>query len=63
MQHEMGAVVLASLSVVFTLYGIWELALAYQSTAWRAWGEKALQGAAAMCVAFVFAGMTLQLLG
>ena len=63
MLQEVGAVVLASLSVVFALHGIWELVLAYQSTAWRAWGEKALQGAAGVCVAFVFAGMTLQLLG
>ena len=62
MQNEMGPVVLDALSVVFVGYGLREVVLDYKSAALRDWSEKAVQGAAGVGVAVVFAGMTLQIL-
>jgi hypothetical protein len=62
MHNEIGPAVLGLLSVVFAAYGVRELALAYRVVAVKDWGEKAVQGAAGVCVAVVFAVMTWQIL-
>jgi hypothetical protein len=62
MHNEIGPVVLGLLTVVFAGYGVRELALAYRTAALRDWSEKAVQGAAGVCVAVVFAAMTWQIL-
>jgi hypothetical protein len=62
MHNEIGPGVLGLLSVVFAAYGVRELALAYRVVALKDWGEKAVQGAAGVCVAVVFAVMTWQIL-
>jgi hypothetical protein len=62
MHNEIGPVVLGLLSVVFAGYGVRELTFAYRLVAFKDWSEKALQGAAGVCVAVVFAAMTWQIL-
>ncbi len=62
MPHQIGSVVLGILSAFFAGYGIWQLALAYRSSAFRAWTERAAIAAGSMFVAAVFAAMTVQVL-
>jgi len=62
MHNEIGAVFLGLLSAVFAGYGVRELTVAYRIVALKEWGEKAVQGAAGVGVAVVFAGMTWQIL-
>ena len=53
---------LGILSALFAGYGLWELALAYRSAAFRAWTERAVIATGSMLVAAVFAAMTLQVI-
>ncbi|WP_428541376.1 hypothetical protein [Rhodopila sp.] len=62
MPHQIGSVVLGILSTFFAGYGLWELALAYRSAAFRAWTERAAIAAGSMFVAAVFAAMTVQVI-
>jgi hypothetical protein len=61
-QNEIGAVVLGILSAMFAAYGVWELALAYQTAELDRWTERALPGAGSVFLAAVFAFMTFQIL-
>ena len=63
MDTQIGCVVLGSLSAVFSGYGIWELTLAYRTTALKAWSERAIPGTAGMIVAALFAIMIRLVLG
>ena len=62
MYDEIGPVVLGGLSVIFAGYGIWELALAYQTAALKDWSERAVPGAGGVILAALFAIMTLHIL-
>jgi hypothetical protein len=62
MHSEIGAVVLGSLSAMFAGYGVRELALAYETAEFHAWGERALPGAGGVFLAVVFAFMTFQII-
>lgn len=63
MDTQIGCVVLGSLSAMFIGYSVYELTLAYRSTALKAWSERALPGAAGMFVAGLFVLMIRQVLG
>ena len=62
MPRQIGSVVLGNLSAFFAGYGLSQLALAYRSQAFRAWSERVAIAAGSMCVAAVFAAMTVQVL-
>jgi hypothetical protein len=62
MPSEIGPVVLAGLSMIFAGYGIWELTLAYKTTALRDWSERAVPGAGGILLAALFAAMTVHIL-
>jgi hypothetical protein len=63
MHNQIGPLVLGSVSAVFAGYGFRELTLAYKVAALKEWSGKAVAGAASVCVAALFAVMTLQILG
>ena len=62
MHNEIGPVVLGGLSAIFAGHGIWDLALAYQTTALKDWSERAVPGACGVVLAGLFAAMTLHIL-
>jgi hypothetical protein len=62
MHNEIGPAVLAGLSVIFAGYGIWELALAYQTAALKDWSERAVPGAGGVLLAALFAAMAIHIL-
>lgn len=63
MYNQIGPVVLGGLSAIFAGYGIRELAIAYKTTALKAWSERAVPGAAGVLIAALFADMTFRILG
>jgi hypothetical protein len=63
MHNEIGPFVLGGLSAIFAGYGIWELALAYQTATFKDWSERAVPGAGGVLLAALFAVMTLHIIG
>jgi hypothetical protein len=62
MPNEIGPTVLAGLSMIFAGYGLWELTIAYKTTAFKDWSERAVPGAGGILLAALFAAMTLHIL-
>jgi hypothetical protein len=63
MDSQFDCVVLGSLSALFAGYGVWELTLAYKTTALKEWSERALPGTAGIIVGALFAAMIRQAIG
>ncbi|HET6309080.1 MAG TPA: hypothetical protein VFG12_17950 [Rhodopila sp.] len=63
MDHDIAPLVLGGLSTIFAVYGLWELARAYQATAWKDWSDRAVPGAGGVILAALFADLTLRILG
>jgi hypothetical protein len=63
MHNEIGPVVLVGLSLVFSGYGIWELAQAYKATALGEWIQRAVVGTGGVFLGALFVDMSRQILG
>src|SRR3954447_1530971 len=54
MYNEIGAVVFSCLIAIFFSYGVWELAVAYRTTAVKTWSEQAAVGTGGVLVGALF---------
>ena len=63
MHDQISSVVFTALSAVFAGYGVSQLKLAYKVTAWAAWSDRAVTGAAGILAAALFVMIALRVTG